>query len=128
MFTQIKTSKDNKEIVGTLTRRLNLGTENVIARIAFIQSLNTGVKLDIKDLKDHSGKEYSRQVLFGDNLEVYVGLICVHYGLHRSDKDIPKYIKLHIDHGLGLLNGELADRPNVEGFDFLLEKIESSLR
>jgi hypothetical protein len=32
--TQIKTSKENKEVVSLLTK-LGLGTENVIARIAF---------------------------------------------------------------------------------------------
>lgn len=34
MFTQIKTSKANKIIVTDLSRRFNLGAENVIARIA----------------------------------------------------------------------------------------------
>ena len=35
MFTQIKTSKENKDIVSQLTRKLGLGTENIIARIAY---------------------------------------------------------------------------------------------
>ena len=33
MFTQIKTSKENKEVVTLLTRKLGLGTENVIVSI-----------------------------------------------------------------------------------------------
>ena len=36
MFNQISTSKENKEIVTLLTRKLNLGTENIIARIASV--------------------------------------------------------------------------------------------
>jgi DNA sulfur modification protein DndE len=50
-------------------------------------------------------------------------MICTHYNLYRTDKDIPKYIKLHLDHGLKILNSELEDRPNLDGFDFLVEKI-----
>ena len=34
MFSHIKTSKENKEVVTLLTNKLNLGAENVIARIA----------------------------------------------------------------------------------------------
>ena len=33
MFSQIKTSAKNREIVVDLTRKFNLGAENVIARI-----------------------------------------------------------------------------------------------
>jgi len=123
MFTQIKTSKNNKEVVVNLTRKLNLGTENNIARIALTYSLSKDVKLNIQDLKDSGGKEYSKSVLFGDYYDYYVGLISIHYNLYKSDKEIPKYIKLHIDHGLSLLNEEVNQRSNIDGFDFLVEKI-----
>ena len=128
MFTQIKTSKKNKDVVATLTRKLSLGTENNIARIAMTYSLAKNVKLDIKDLSDSGGKEYSKSVLFGDYYDYYVGLISVHYKLYKSDKEIPKYIKLHIDHGLTLLEEEINQRSNVDGFDFLIEKISQSLK
>lgn len=127
MFSQIKTSKKNKEVVAKLTRRLNLGTENVIARIAFSYSLAQDKKLDVKNLSDSSGKEYSKAVLFGENIDVYLGMISVHYGLYKTDKDLPKYIKMHIDDGLSLINKELEDRPNVDGFDYLVEKISIGL-
>lgn len=124
MFSQIKTSKENKDVVSTLTRRLGLGAENVIARIAYTYSLSQDVKLNIKDISNSSGKEYSKSVLFGENYNTYVGMVCTHYNLYKTDKDIPKYIKLHLDHGLQLINSELEDRPNVDGFDFLVEKIK----
>ena len=76
-------------------------------------------------MKDSGGKEYSKSVLFGDYYDYYVGLISIHYGLYKSDKEIPKYIKLHIDHGLFLLNEEVNQRSNVDGFDFLVEKISN---
>ena len=42
MFTQIKTSTKNRENVVELTRKFNLGAENVIARIALAYSLQSG--------------------------------------------------------------------------------------
>ena len=127
MFTHIRTSKDNKEVVSHLTRKLNLGTENYISRIALTYSLSKDRVLDIKDIKNSSGKEYSKSVLFGDYMDYYTGMVALYYGIHVSDKDLGKYVKMHIDDGLTLLNEELASNSNIDGFDFLVEKIESSL-
>lgn len=127
MFNQIKTSKNNKDIVAQLTRRLNLGTENIIARIAFSYSLSNERKLSLNSLMDSGGKEYSRSVLFGDYDELYVGLICTHYGIYKTDKDLGKYVKLHIDDGLRLLNEELQKANNIDGFDFLVELISEKI-
>jgi DNA sulfur modification protein DndE len=127
MFTQIRTSKENKEIVSQLTRTLGLGAENVIARIALTYSLSKDNKLELKNIHNSSGKEYSKSVLFGEYYDYYLGLICVHYNLYKTDKDLPKYIKMHIDDGLQLLNEEINERSNIDGFDFLVEKIEAGL-
>jgi DNA sulfur modification protein DndE len=127
MFTQIKTSKENKEVVALLTRKLGLGTENVIARIAYTYSLSQDKKLDLNDIKDAGGKEYSKSVLFGEYYDIYLGLLCVHYGLYKTDKDIGRYIKMHVDEGLQLLNEEVNERSNIDGFDFLSELIQSNL-
>ena len=67
MFTQIKTSKKNREVVTILSRKFNLGAENVVARIAFAYSLSMGHKLSLNDIQDSQGKEYSKSVLFGNN-------------------------------------------------------------
>lgn len=127
MFKQIKTSKENKEVVAQLSRRLNLGKENVIARIALTYSLSKEEKLNLEDIKDAGGKEYSKSVLFGANEHIYVGLVCNHYGLYRTDKALPKYIKMHIDDGLELLDSELKENPKFDGFDFLVNKINYGL-
>ena len=127
MFTSIKTSKANREIVTDLSRRFNLGAENIIARIALTYSLSQDRKLSLVNIADSQGKEYSKNVLFGSNLPYYVGLICVKYGLYKTDKDIPKYIKLHIDDGLNLMNKELRDNPNLNGYNYLIDKIETGL-
>lgn len=127
MFTQIKTSRENKDIVAQLTRRLNLGAENIIARMAYSFSLSKNRKLDLNGLADSGGKEYSRSVLFGDHDDLYIGLLCTHYSIYKTDKDLGKYVKLHIDDGLQLINEELQKANNIDGFDFLVELISSNL-
>ncbi|WP_289091577.1 DndE family protein [uncultured Bacteroides sp.] len=127
MFTSIKTSKANKDIVTDLSRKFNLGAENIIARIAFTYSLSQDRLLSLSDIADSQGKEYSKNVLFGSNLPYYIGLICVKYGIYKTDKDIPKYVKMHIDDGLQLMNKELRENPNLNGYDYLIEKITHGL-
>lgn len=127
MFTSIRTSRANKDIVTDLSRKFNLGAENIIARIALTYSLSQDRLLSLSDISDSQGKEYSKNVLFGSNLPYYIGLICVKYGLYKTDKDIPKYIKLHIDDGLQLMNKELRDNPNLNGYDYLIDKITNGL-
>jgi DNA sulfur modification protein DndE len=127
MFTSIKTSRANKDIVTDLSRKFNLGAENIIARIALTYSLSQNRLLSLSDIADSQGKEYSKNVLFGSNMPYYMGLICVKYGLYKTDKDIPKYIKLHIDDGLQLMNKELRDNPNLNGYDYLIDKINNGL-
>ena len=124
MFNTIKTSFANKSQVSELTRRLNLGPENVIARLALTFSVATGRQLEIEKIQDSKGKEYSKNVLFGSYSPFYISLICQHYGLYKTDKDIPKYIKMHIDDGLELIANEVRDNPNVVGTDLLVSQIE----
>jgi DNA sulfur modification protein DndE len=127
MFTQIKTSGENRAVVTDLSRKFNLGAENIIARIALVYSLTLDHKFSVSDIKDSKGKEYTKGVLFGSNLSFYIGLICVHYGIYKSDKDIPKYIKMHIDDGLHIMNEELNNNPNLNGFSYLIDKIDDGL-
>ena len=127
MFTSIKTSRTNEDIVTDLSRKFNLGAENIIARIALTYSLSKDRLLSLTDIADSQGKEYSKNVLFGNNLPYYIGLICVKYGLYKTDKDIPKYIKMHIYDGLQLMNKELQDNPNLNGYDYLIDKITNGL-
>ena len=127
MFTQIKTSKANKLVVTDLSRKFNLGAENIIARIAFAYSLSKGRRMNLAEISDSQGKEYSRNVLFGSNYPFYIALIATHFKIYKTDKDIPKYIKMHLDDGLQLMNSELKDNPNLNGFDYLIDKIEQGL-
>jgi len=127
MFSNIKTSEENKARVTELTNKLQLGAENVIARLAFSYSLSKEIKLELSEIKDSKGKEYSSRVLFGSHLPYYVALICQHYGIYKSNSEVPKYLKLHIDHGLELIYTEFQDNPNLVGADLLLGWISEGL-
>lgn len=128
MFSNIKTSKANKEIVSSLTSKLNLGAENIIARLALAYSINLERKMELSRIQDSGGKEYSAKVLFGDYTDYYIALICIHYNVYKSDKDISRYIKMHIDDGLELLNAEFAGNVSTTGFDFIATKIDQGLQ
>ena len=127
MFT-IKTSKQNKELVTALTNKLSLGAENLIARLAFAYSLSLDRRLDLVAIDDSKGKEYNSKVLFGEYIDYYVAMICVHYGLHKSDKDLSRYIKMHVDDGLQLIIAETGDKNNITGVEFIIDKIERGLK
>jgi DNA sulfur modification protein DndE len=128
MLINIRTSEANKPVVQELTRRLNLGTENYISRIAFAYSLSTNMVLSLeKDLKDSKGKEYKDDILFGKFRDYYMALICQHYNLYKTDKDIGKYIKMHIDHGLQLMNKIFEENKSYSGLEFLLVNIEKGI-
>ncbi len=127
MFSNVRTTKANKEIVTRLTNKLSLGAENLIARIALSYSIAADRKLDLALIGDSSGKEYSFKVLFGEYADYYIALIAVHYQLYKSDKDIPKYIKMHIDDGLELINFNIENKYSLSGTDFLINEIERGL-
>ncbi|MBW8334337.1 MAG: DndE family protein [Prolixibacteraceae bacterium] len=127
IFTQIRTSSRNREIVIELTRKFNLGAENVIARIAIGYSLQSGIKFESTDVKDSGGKEYSKSVLFGNYYPIYLAMICTYYQINENDKDLPRYFKMHLDHGLQLIYDDIMDNPNLVGYDYLFDKIHNGL-
>lgn len=128
MFSNIKTSKENKQVVTNLTNKLSLGAENVIARIAFAYSMSFDRVMNLKNIKDSSGKEYSEKVLFADYTDYYIALICLKYNIYATDKDVIRYIKMHIDDGLELLSMEFEKNHNTTGFEFISNKIELGLQ
>lgn len=121
----IRTSEENKEIVSKLTRKFNLGAENVIARIALIDSLARGVKLNLDELKDSKGKEYSLEILFGNHSRLYLGILANSYKLKIDDNDIYKLVKIHIDEGLQYISLNYMDKTN--GFEIIKSLINNSL-
>lgn len=127
-FSQIRTSNKNREIVAELTRKFNLGAENIIARIAIGYSLQSGVRFAPTDIKDSGGKEYSKNILFGAYYLIYEALVCTHYQINNSNKDLPRYFKMHLDDGLQRIYDDIKDNPNLFGYDYLFDKIQEGLR
>ena len=128
MLINIRTSKENHNVVQELSRKYIGTKENFISRLAFSYSISKGIKLDLEnDLKDSQGKEYKEDVLFGNYKSFFIALVCQHYGIGKSDKDMAKYIKMHIDHGLTLMNKLFAENPNYSAMEFLTENIERGI-
>jgi DNA sulfur modification protein DndE len=128
MFSQIKTSNRNREIVVELTRKFNLGAENIIARIAIGYSLQSGVRFVPTNVKDSGGKEYSKNVLFGNYYPIYEAMICSLYQISSNDKDLQRYFKMHLDDGLQRIYDDVQDNPNLVGYDYLFDKIQEGLK
>jgi len=125
MFSNIRTSLASKEIVTNLTNKLNLGTENIISRIAFAYSVSNNRLLDLKEIKDSKGKEYNAKVLFGEYTDYYIAIIALTYDVYAHDKDIGRYVKMHVDDGLQLLDKEFQSNHNTTGFEFIASKIDA---
>ena len=127
MLINISTSKQNQAVVTKLTAKLTGSTkENVIARIALGYSLASGRRFTKQEfgLYDSQGKEYKDHILFDPSLkDFYIALVCQAYGIPKNDDNIPKYIKLHIDHGLEKINYLFDNNPQYTFFDFLIENI-----
>ncbi len=131
MQINIRTSEANLEVVRTLTKKLPTGSkENVIARIALGFSLQKGVKFSESEFNkyDSKGKEYKEHILFDQNKDYYIALICQHYGIYKTDENIPKYMKLHIDDGLERMNKIFSNSNNYTFMDFLMDNLENGIK
>ena len=53
--------------------------------------------------------------------DFYIAMICQAYGVTKTDELIPKYIKLHVDHGLEKLNYLFEHNPQYTFIDFLTD-------
>ena len=126
MLLHIRTSEANKAVVSELTRRMfpQGQSENTISRIALAYSISRGERLDLANISNSQGKEYKEETLFGSNKAYYVALVCQHYGIHKEDLNLPRYLKMHVDDGLERLNKIFTDNRNYTGLDFLIEHIE----
>lgn len=131
MQINIRTSEANQEIVRKLTAKLPVGTkENVIARIAIGYSLQNDKKFSTSEFNmyDSKGKEYKDHILFdAKHRDFFIALICQHYGIYKTNENIPKYIKLHIDHGLELMDNLFSNSNNYTFLDFLTEHLEKGI-
>lgn len=131
MQINIKTSKNNQEVISFLTQKLPGNTkENIIARIALGYSLASGKRFTQNEFNsyDSQGKEYKDSILFDTaNRDYYIALVCQAYGINKNNDLIPKYVKLHIDHGLEAINYLFVNRQQYTFFDFLVENLSKGI-
>ena len=131
MLINIKTSKANQEVVSFLTQKLpGNPKENIIARIALGYSLASGKRFTQNEFNkyDSGGKEYKDSILFDvANKDFYVALICQAYSISKNSDLIPKYVKLHVDHGLETINYLFINRQQYSFFDFLVENLSKGI-
>jgi len=125
MQINLKTTVENQEVVKDLTRKLPAGTkENVVARMAIGHSLASGAKFLTSDMKDSKGKEYKDHILFEEKYrDFYISLISQHYGIYRTNEEIPKLFKMHLDHGLEEISKLFELNANYTMTEYLLEFI-----
>lgn len=124
MNINIKTSEQSQKLIRDLSAKLRLPSENTIARIALSYSLSKGRILENKKPADSKGKEYKEDTFFGKHKTTFVALVCQLYQKYKSDNDIPKLIKMHVDDGLELMEKFFESNPNHNVYDFLIETID----
>lgn len=127
MIINVKTSEISHKLIREYSTKLKLPAENIIARVALGYSISKSRQLDLKTIKDSKGKEYKEDTFFGKNKNHYVALICQLYNIHRSDINIPKYIKIHVDDGLDLMDKFFESNVNHTIYDFLMESIDRGI-
>lgn len=134
---RIKTSEANKTVVTSLTsKRFKFKDDRTIAQIAIAYSLQLNQTFDIeKDYLnvDNRGKDYPESILGAINTQtndgVYRAILNQHYGKRLTDDEFTKYIKLHLDHGLQILNRDLLQSSKGKNahIDYLLGVINGGL-
>ena len=131
MIINIRTSKKNQEVVTFLTQKLpGNQKENIIPRIALGYSLSLGKRFTQAEFNiyDSQGKEYKDSILFDvANKDYYIALICQAYGINKNNDLIPKYVKLHVDHGLAQIYYLFENRHQYTFFDFLVENLSKGI-
>jgi DNA sulfur modification protein DndE len=127
MQINVSTSEETEAILAKLQSRFSVTSKNILMRIALAYSLTRGRKLSLSKPEDTKGNPYKEITIVGNYRSYYIALICQFYDIYKTDSDIPKYFKLHIDDGLRLLEKLFSESSNYNLSDFLLEHIERGI-
>lgn len=128
MLINIRTSEEAEAILVRLSSRFNLASKNILMRMALGYSLSRNMRLTLDQLEDTRGKDYKDITVLSEKYRsFYVSLICQHYNLYKTDPDIGRYVKLHIDDGLRQLSNLFDNNPSYTFTDFLVEHIEQGI-
>lgn len=119
-----KTTKNNREVVKQLSRKLGLGHENHIARLALVYSIKTYSNAGVDNIVvgDSSGKEYSSSVLFGEYKDVYLLILADKHDITVNNPKIDQLVKFHLDNGLTMLGKLILEDQEIEDLEEFIEK------
>ncbi len=135
---RIRLSKENDEFLYKLKALYNFKNEGVVPRIAFSYSLMTGKIFDYENevIPSSDGKEFrDDRMLFGSiidgtsNSVIYKAVLDEHYGKSTYENEFIKLFKLHLNHGLNLLNDKI-DKGNISNgdhIDILMKAVKNGL-
>lgn len=135
---RIKISKENDELLYKLKSLYNFKNDSIVPRIAFSYSLMTGKTFNLeKDLLPPSdGKEFrDGRTIFGSVIEdtsnypIYKAVLDQHYNTNTFEDDFSKLFKLHLNHGLNLLNSKI-EKGNIskgDHIEILMRAVKSGL-
>lgn len=135
---RIKISKENDELLYKLKSLYNFKNDSIVPRIAFSYSLMTGKTFDLDKeiLPPSDGKEFrDGRTIFGSviddtsNYAIYKAVLDQHYNKSTFEDDFAKLFKLHLNHGLNLLNSKI-DKVNVskgDHIEILMKAVKSGL-
>lgn len=135
---RIKISKENDDILYKIKALYNFKNDGIVPRIAFSHSIMSGKKFDINNdiLPSSDGKEFrDDRALFGtivndsSNLIIYKASLDQHYNKNTFDDEFSKLFKLHLNHGLNLMNDKISkcNISNGEHIDFILSLVKKGL-
>lgn len=119
--------KASSEIVKKLSRKMELGEENHIVRIALAYSLAKNCHYDANEILHNNKekqKEYKDDTFFGHYKNYYISLICQKYQLKKENPKVKEYLKWHVDKGLHLIDNFFETHKNTTGIEFLLENVD----
>jgi DNA sulfur modification protein DndE len=132
MEINIKTAESSWDLIKKFTQKFSAQggslPENVVPRIALSYSISKGRKMNVVEIKDSKGKEYKDSILFSkSNRSYFIAMVCQHYQIYKSDENIRKFVKMHIDDGLELMDKFFESNPAYSVFDFLIEVVERGI-
>lgn len=135
---RIKIDKHSEERIDRIKSIYKFNSETVVPRLAFAYSLQTNKRFDLQldVVPKTDGREFrDDKGLFGSviegvsNLPIYKSILEEHYKASVFDEDFIRYFKLHLDHGLSLLENRLSKTDFTSGghISLLMKLVKNGL-
>lgn len=99
MIKKINVSTKSTLILSELQHKLKL-RPNILARNAFMLSMENGDRYSPIEEVNISGKEFNSYTLFGTKEETFEIILRQYYGYKLNDRELIKVISFHVEKGL----------------------------